>query len=518
MKTRNIFKSMPWQRIAKLRSGAHFAGLLALGLSACSLDSLVKTDGELGRISPDGMQTEEAALALFNGAVMPFRLVFAGQYTTDGGIVRMTSIFTDEMMSGVTSSVSTFPSAESNVILQFHTRRIPEDNTYRRTMQESQFRNLNLTRNQASDGINALTKYALNQPKDLTGHLHSIKGWSLLWLAEIYCSGIPLSEYLGGGGYTYTAGVSSDSVYKLALVQFDSAMPLLTDSLNYKYLAQVGKARVLLNMGEFDKAAQAVQGVPTSFKFTNPYSASGVAPSLVATVWSNQNTNPENNIGTVGDREGINGLPFASSRDPRIPLVRHPTQHNTYPTVYKIPAWLFPTGTPWFGTSSRPHIAQELTVTTGVAARLTEAEASINAGTNAWLGILNTLRTTGTFTGTREDTVVNGTDTTIYLDTLWGAGTGGVAGLGPLTDPGNKAARVKMLYDERAYWLYFTANRQGDLRRLVRVYGLPQNQVYPTGPVAVEPFRSFGEDVNIPVPHTEEALNPNYKGCFNRDA
>lgn len=503
---------------AKLRGAAQLATLALLGLSACSLENLVSTDGEPGRIDPEGMKTEEAAVALFYGAVQPFRLVFAGQYTTDGGIVRMTSMFTDEMMSGVTPDAASFPNAQTNEIYQFFTRRIPEDQTYRRVMQENIFRNLNLLRNQASDGINALVKYAPQQPRDLVGHLHSLKGWSLMWLAEIYCSGIPISEYLGGGGYEYLPGISSDSVYKLALIQFDSAMPYFKDSLKYKYLAMVGKSRVLLNRGEFAKAAEAVQTVPTDFVFKNPYNASGVSPSMIATVWSSNTSNPENTIGTVGDRKGINGLPFASSRDPRIPLVKHPTQHTSYSTVYKIPAWLFPTGSPWFGTSSRPHIAQEFVVTKGVVARLTEAEASINAGTNTWLTILNTLRTTGSFSGTKVDTVVSGTDTTFYLDTLWNAGTGGVVGLRPLTDPGNKNARIKLLYDERAYWMYFTGNRQADLRRLVRVYGIPQNQVYPTGPVSVEPFRTYGDDTNIPVPYTENAINPSYTGCINRDA
>src|SRR5690606_6979549 len=144
------------------------------------------------------------------------------------------------------------------------------------------------------------------------------------------------------------------------------------------------------------------------------------------------------------------------------------------------------------------------------------------AGNPSFLTILNTLRTTGAYTSIdtveRIDTVMGVIDTTTVIDTAWVAGTGGVAGVGPLPDPGTNDARIKLLYDERAYWLFFTGNRQGDLRRLVRVYGWPQQNVYPSGDAPFEPFRSFGSDVNIPVPYSENALNPKYTGCINRDA
>ena len=37
-------------------------------------------------------------------------------------------------------------------------------------------------------------------------------------------------------------------------------------------------------------------------------------------------------------------------------------------------------------------------------------------------------------------------------------------------DPGTAASRVDMLFRERAFWMYFTAHRLGDMRRLVRQY------------------------------------------------
>jgi hypothetical protein len=98
----------------------------------------------------------------------------------------------------------------------------------------------------------------------------------------------------------------------------------------------------------------------------------------------------------------------------------------------------------------------------------------------------------------------------------WRAGAGGVAGLAPLTDPGTAAGRVDLLFRERAFWLYLTAHRQGDLRRLVRVYLRAQSAVYPVGPYAGG-SGSFGAEIVAPVPSLEQDRNPMYVGCLQRD-
>lgn len=503
------------------------SSLLTL-LSACDLSRFVSSEGETGVFDPERIQSRETALGLFNGAIVAFREAFAGS-PAQGGVVRLTSMFTDEMMSGVVFGVPTLPSAataptilqQTNEIYQVHTRRFPDDKKLVRQMQEAVFRRLNLTRNQSADAIHAIRTYTSNLPPDLIGHMHSIRGWSMIYLAEVFCSGIPLTEYKGGGGFTYAPPVTSDSVYKLAVVQFDSALALFKDSINYQQFASLGKGRALLNLGQYGQAANAVKDVQTGYVFANPYAPSG-ASSLISTVWSSQNTNPELLIGTPGDRKGINGLPYSSSNDPRIPLVNHPRQHATYPTVYKIPAWLFPKGSPWNGISDRPYNAQLFVVSNGIAARLIEVENQLNSGGGDWLSALNALRTNGVSeydtTLIINDNGMDGIDTVKVIDTVWKAGAGNVVGLAPLADPGTREDRIKLLYSERAYWLYFTGNRQGDLRRMVRQYGFKQEEVYPTGPVAVEPFRTYGDEVNIPVPYSEDRINPEYNGCLNRDA
>jgi hypothetical protein len=122
---------------------------------------------------------------------------------------------------------------------------------------------------------------------------------------------------------------------------------------------------------------------------------------------------------------------------------------------------------------------------TGIEARLIEAEDLLDKNNvTGWLGKLNAARAT-------------------------------LAGLPALADPGTPAGRVDLLFRERAFWMYFTAHRVGDLRRLVRQYGRAPNTVWPTGNY----FKGgvYGPDMNLP-PSQAERNNPEYKGCTNRDA
>jgi hypothetical protein len=126
-----------------------------------------------------------------------------------------------------------------------------------------------------------------------------------------------------------------------------------------------------------------------------------------------------------------------------------------------------------------------VSVADGIEARLIEAEALLRAGSNAaFITALNALRAT-------------------------------VTGLAPLADPGTAAAREDLLFRERAFWLFGSGHRLGDLRRLIRQYGRAEAQVFPTGDFAEG--GQYGHDVNFPVPQAERN-NPNFNGCLNRAA
>jgi hypothetical protein len=92
-----------------------------------------------------------------------------------------------------------------------------------------------------------------------------------------------------------------------------------------------------------------------------------------------------------------------------------------------------------------------------------------------------------------------------------------VAGLAPLPDPGTPDTRVDLVFRERAYWLFLTGHRQGDLRRLVRWYGRDPRTVYPAGSYPGGNGR-YGNDVDAPIPIAEQNYNPLFHGCLRRGA
>ena len=479
------------------------SALVVLALPGCSWDDIVRTELPPDAMDLDVLKDEDGALQIARGAIYAFR---GGVGGANFAYVVVAGRFTDELTTGYYFKEGVNVDAAASSLDAIDKRDIEEDMELRSSTVERWFRNLNLARNQAKEGILYLRNYAPRLPKDLVGHLFAIRGMTMIYLADMFCSGIPLSEFGPHAGWIHGEGLSTEEVYLRAVAEFDSALANLPDSVRLQHFAKVGKGRALLNLGKFEEAAAVVADVPTSFKYQNKHALDYSGSFVNNWVRSlNETSAPESYFGTIGDREGGNGLPFVSSNDPRTPFVPAPMQDQDYPnTTYMVPAWMVPEGAPWFGTSKRPKNAEHVTIASGIEARLIEAEAAVNRNDPSFLQILNTLRTTCTDVATCPDPAP--------------AGTGGVAGLPPLTDPGNRDARIKMVYDERAYWTFLQGIRQGDLRRLVRVYGWPQDQVYPTGEYPKGPITLYGDYTNIPMPHSERVTNPKYKGCINRDA
>lgn len=477
------------------------AGLM-LGSTGCSLEDLVKGELPPTSIDPEYFQTEDGALALYRGSIWAFRKGFGGS----GGYIIPSAHMTDELVSGAhpKGSVTEGILVPGDNLQELDSRTMEEDQILRSRQVEGWYRDLNMARNQAMDGIYYLSTYT-RLPKDLVGHLYAIRGYTMVFLAEAFCSGIPLTDYKSPGGMEYKPGSTTEEVYTKAIAQFDTALANMPDSTNYRHLATIGKARAMANLGKVAEAAQLVKNVPTNFAYKARY-----AEDYNGSFSNNYMYNafdwmdPEQYIGTIADRKGSNGLPYVSGNDPRVPVVPAPMQSSTYPdTRYVLPAKMLPNRPPWNGLSTKPGKAgEDIIVASGIEARLFEAEAAAAAGSPDFLTILNTLRTTCVDAATCANPAP--------------AGTGGVAGLPPLTDPGNNKARLKMVFDERAYWTFMTGQRQGALRRMVRVHGFSQDEVYPTGPFYWG--GKFGEYTNIPIPGSEGRVNKLYKGCFDRKA
>jgi hypothetical protein len=309
------------------------------------------------------------------------------------------------------------------------------------------------------------------------GEVFAIRGYTEIFFAEMYCSGVPFSEE-DGLSSTFGDPQTTAQVLDRALASFDSALTAAGSVQRVANMARLGRARALLNMGRFADAAAAVSGVPTSFNYETFHS--------VATgrqnngIWQALTVNASRYA--VINNEGGTPLTWLQTpADPRMPWVAsNRTGFNG--TATRLPTQL------------KYERGSSVTVSSGIEARLIELEAQMQANTPASRAAvfagLNALRATGLATA-----------------------------VPPIaTAPTTQAATVDLLFQERAYWMWLTGHRLGDLRRLIRQYGRTADSVFPTG--ATPPGVSadiYGNDVNFIIP-LDEKNNPKFDGCLNRDA
>jgi hypothetical protein len=346
-----------------------------------------------------------------------------------------------------------------------------------------------------------LVRYEPASGRAKIGEAYALLGYAELIVAEAYCAGTPLDQVLPGGGIQYGTPLTTDSLLGVAEGHFDSAVAEAHGDAPTAGLAGVGLGRTLLDRGQYAAAAAAVASVPTSFVYNaelEPTLSSGASqdPSIYA-------YGVESHFGrdfTVADQEGENGLNFVSAHDPRLTLDSSLTTYD---------------GGPWYLPTKFEANLSLIPLATGLEAQLIAAEAALQAGqSGTWLTDLNTLRNNGCG--------VPGVDSTCSLGT--GQVPGQTTGVASLADPGTDSGRVSLMFRERAFWLFGTGTRLGDLRRLIRQYGRDQSTVFPTGPYAngnnpnlPTPLPNYGTDVNLTVPTPPGGVtitNPNYKGCL----
>lgn len=443
---------------ARLRAAA-LAMLAGLASAGCDIDkTLTVPDPDVA--TPESVQGRSALDAVRRGAIGDLALALAGSGGVEDGFIQYGALFTDEFQ-----WAETFPTRE-----QIDRRSIEPVNGTMLTVF------LNGQRARASAERAAAT-YAELSPND-PGNAESLSlaGFAYIYFAEHYCSGVPFSTLTSGGVEEYGMPQTTVEMLTTALARFDAALAAVGTATSpaattQRYLAQVGKARTLVNLGRLAEAKTAVASVPTTFTYQLQFS---------------ENTGRQNNgvhvvvliarRFTAAANEGTNGLPFRADNDPRVQAPR-----GTGPAAVG-----FDGVTPLFVQQKYPTRAAPIVLANGTEARLVEAEADLRAGSAA------TAYTT--------------------LNTLRGGTTPALAPLAPAATP---AAQVDQLFKERAYWLWLTGHRTGDLRRLVRQYNRPAESVFPTG--AFFKGGNYGTDVNWPLP-TQEANNPNFRECIDRNA
>lgn len=322
---------------------------------------------------------------------------------------------------------------------------------------------LNRVRTQGKQAIDALRQYAPS-PSANIGHMFALTGFVENLAGEHFCNGIPFSDVVNGE-FIYGGPITVDSAFTRASAWADSALLYVEGDTDGQVtnMARIVKARALLNRGQFAAAAAAVAAVPTDYEYLVTHSANTVVNEL----WS---INVGQKRYVVADVDGGTGLPFVSAGDPRV------TTSGS--------GLSFDSQTPFVGQTMYGQF-DPVALASGIEARLIEAEAALRAGdAGSWLARLNAAR------ATRAD-------------------------LAPLDDPVDDAARVNLMFRERAFWMFGTGHRLGDLRRLIRQYGRTAETIFPTG--AYPKGGNYSTDVNIPL-SADEANNPQFVGCTDRNA
>lgn len=428
-----------------------------------------------GLIDPSAVSTPTAALALRVGALGRFNDVVQGG--GGEGIWAQGGMLTDE-----------FKNAD------FQVSRADVDQRNMAAGTDGANYGITQRRGVIRDAIAAMKQY---NPDSLAmiGELYAELAFFEMTLADTYCNGIPLGHTINGV-QTLGIPVTTQQVYDSARNHLDTALVTVTGtdafSLYVRRMSQVLKGRVLVMQGQFASAATVVSvaNVPTTYQYDLTFSASGTGTNGL---WSVANSIARITVGDSFDFVGgiknqiLNALPFASAGDARLPVL---SGNVTTPKVTTEDQ-----STPAFLSQLWKGQFDPLVLASGIDARLIEAEAALNINDfTGMTAILNTMRTSAT-----RPVIA------AYV----------VPAMPALAVPATKAAAVTLFFRESAFWTFGRGQRLPALRRMVRLYALPESQVFPKGTF----FKGgvYGTDVNFPIPNAE-LLNPNFAGCLDRNA
>ena len=456
-------------RIEFRRVAGVAAVAVMLPLTACDPDKLLEiTDPD--RVTPGTLDDPSQIGTILAGAASEFNESFSGQGIAD----RFTSnvaLFTDELQS--TGTFQTRTATDRRNLFQ------PDaGNTH-----DAAYRDLQRARRALKDAAADFVRFELQSDPGFA-HMKALEGFTYVALAEAFCGPIPFSDVVDGVRENGVP-VSTTEAFNRAIVRFDDA--IAANAGRFSTLARLGKARALLMLGQVATAAAEVSGVSTDFFFEAEHSEN--TGDQNNPVWSLQS----NGRYAVGDGEGINGLNFRTGHqvglvgDPRTNWWEDP--NRGFDPVFAL-----------YVTRRHNRRSSNAIVADGIDARLIEAEAAMAAGDlTGWLAKLNDLRADvdDLMTARVDDYAAEAGSNPVAPNTV----------LNPLVDPGTAAARVDLMFQERAFWLFAQGRRLGDMRRLINQYGRTQATVYPTG--AYHKGGVHGDDVVFNLDFAE-INNPNY--------
>ena len=466
--------------------------LLAATAAACNEDKLL-TAPTPDVVLPQNITTKAALPSAFASVLGDFQLAYAGGYGAqlplldyNEGLAQITALMSDEMLNAetYTSRIEIDRRATTNI-----------NTSALQIFQDAQ-------RARATADLVAERYRELDPENPRRAEAQALAAFMYVMFAEDYCNGVPTSRVNADGTFEYGPPQSGTQLLNTAIAKFDSAITVATaggpEGSDALMLAQIGKARALLDLGQFDAAATAVADVPSDYEYDIQHSV---------TTGRHNNAfftfNYLESRFTISDREGTNGLPFISNSDPRAPVFR---ASDVFGAQYDFG---FDGSTPLYFTTKYRDYGSPTPLAIGAEARLIEAEAALRASDLLlFLAKLNEARASAP---------------TYPADP--GLTSPAQPAPAPLTladVPATTAGQVDLLFSERAFALFLTGHRAGDLCRLSYQYGRDPESVWPTGAYQADnPDKqgtNYGSDVNLPIPQ-EESNNPQFTGsCTNRSA
>lgn len=435
----------------QLKSYSLLATAMLLIATITSCDSLLEvTDPDI--VTPSSLESEAGIETLRAGSLGDLAVAMSGSSAGHGataGLIVMSGLMADEY-----DYTGTFPTRREGDTRLVQNTNGTMDNIYG-----------NLHRSRASAEATIELAESFGGVPEIESEMQSIAGYVYVIFAETFCAGVPFSKAPADGGeLEFGMPQTTDQMFQRAIEWFDDAISEAGSNDDLVNLATVGKARAMLGLGQISQAAAEVSSVPTEFEYLIQH--------------SDNSRRQENGIYTmtttrrqysIADGKGGNGIMYRSANDPRTPWDGGTEFGQDDITLY-------------YNQLKYTSPSDPVVLASGIEARLIEAEAAADASDNSTVqNIHNTLRAS--------------------------------IGLPDLDLTGMNEEQLRDVhFEERAFWLYSTGHRQGDLRRLVRVYNRDISDVFPWG--AYFKGGEYASNVTFPVPQSE-ANNPNYEACLD---
>jgi hypothetical protein len=464
---------MRFTQIAPWTTAAMAAGCIWLG--ACNAKEQLLSPQQPNTIVPGSVQSQAAADELYAGAISRWKAAMNGGGGNTEALWNWEALFTDEL-----HSADTFSQRNDADQRNLQTNDGVLTPIYRAAQQ---------ARGRARDAINALVKFDTTAlGRQHIGEMYAQMGYIEMAMSGVFCNGIPFGETVNGIPQ-YTVPLTDADGTKLAISRLDSALlylsgpgvAALSGTATIQNLVLVTRARAQVDLGQFDAAAATVAAVPTNFQYNFTYSIT----SFDNEWWI---MGPSVKRYTAGDSTDVagrvfNAIPFAELNDPRVSVTNTGTKSEDNTTIFvQVNNW---------------GRDDPIPVASGIDARLIQAEDSLQLGNiNGMMTILNALRTSAQTLGVFK-----------------------IPAMAALPTPPDQPSAQALFFREKAFWQYERGYRMDDLRRLVRQYNMPQDQVFPTGNFTRNgaPSGQYGSQVAFPVVDDERS-NPNFHGCLDTKA